>query len=163
MGFAQCQNDSSFYNSWLIRDSPTWMPSHATHTENRWFSIGDPKLKLIPVCRTISRCKRASNQRGAPVANGQMSHRITNKINIYHITPKYLPPTKMSGIGILRMPQLLHKMEEIGSHQLDQVNEDTVQNQHSSMQFQTRNRGKWKSFSQKFGFHFSFSSAHNSK
>ena len=95
------------------------MPSHATHTENRWFSIGDPKLKLIPVCRTISRCKRASNQRGAPVANGQMSHRITNKINIYHITSKYLPPTKMSGIGILRMPQLLHKMNESGSHQLE--------------------------------------------
>ena len=78
----------------------------------------------------------------APVANGQMSYRITNTINIYHITSKYLPPTKMSGIGILRMPQLLHKMEEIGSHQLDQVNEDTVQNQHSSTQFQTRNRGK---------------------
>ena len=55
----------------------------------------------------------------APVANGQMSYRITNTINIYHLTPKYLPPTKMSGIGILRMPQLLHKMNESGSHLLE--------------------------------------------
>ena len=58
-----CQNDSSFYNSWLIRDSPTWMPSHATHTENRWFSTDNPKLKLIPVHRIISRWNWASNQR----------------------------------------------------------------------------------------------------
>ena len=78
----------------------------------------------------------------APVANGQMSYRITNTINIYHFTPKYLLPTKDVRHRHSENAATPPQNEREWFPPTRTVNEDTVQNQHKPTQFQTRNRGK---------------------